>query len=530
MKHESNTKRLVQWIGFVLGPLLACVCLMTLPDRYPSASEAATSLVTEVATEAALPVPMAEFSWAGRATLAVMVWMGVWWLTEAININATALLPIVLFPPMGVADIGTATAPYANYLIFLYFGGFVIALAMERWGLGKRIALRTLAVIGTSAPAMVAGFMLVTALLSAFVSNTATTAMMLPIAVSTIALVTKNGSVDTTETNSDRERFGTCLLLGIAYAASVGGIMTMIGTPPNAFLIGFLQNNISEPYRYEISFTSWLPIGFSVTAVFLPLIYLLLTRVIFPIKSIELEGGKEMVRSELSKLGHVGRGEWVTLGVFSLTVGFWLTRRYLTGLGFTWNGDRIEPFAGLTDTGIAMTAALALFMLPVNLRKRQFAMDWPTLNKMPWGILILFGGGLSLANAVSANGVAEFLGSYANAVGQLPLVLTVLLVTAAIVFLTELTSNLATTTSLVPVLAAIAPGIGIHPYLLIFPATLAASCAFMLPVATPPNAIVFGSGEISLNQMMKAGLLLNLFAVVLVTLVTFCVVRPLLGI
>ncbi|MEM7557658.1 MAG: SLC13 family permease [Planctomycetota bacterium] len=558
MEEASSRKLRIQWIGFVLGPVLAILSLLILPTEYELQSTDANNKATSTPASSQQPgsgigiLPIGQqsatgtdilpeeppqnqvrpstkrqFSWGGRATLAVMVWMGVWWLTEAIEISATALLPLVVFPLLGVADIKTAAQGYAHYLIFLYFGGFIIALSMERWLLGKRIALMTLKVIGTSAPMMILGFMIVTAFLSAFVSNTATTAMMLPIAISTIALLKAQGGSE--EAGGQVDRFGTCLLLCIAYGASVGGIMTIIGTPTNAFLIGFLKDSIEAPYQMEFTFASWLPIGASLVLVLLPIMYLVMTKFLYPTGDVQLSGGSQMIEKELTKLGRVRRGEWITLAVFCCTILLWLTRPLLAKISFEWGGVPQKPLAGLTDTGVAMLAALALFLIPVDWKKREFTMDWKTANKMPWGILILFGGGLSLAAAVKANGVAEFMGSYAAQVGSMPLILSVLLVTTAIVFLTELTSNVATTTSLVPVLAAIAPGIDIHPYLLIIPATIAASCAFMLPVATPPNAIVFGSGEISLPQMVRAGFVLNLISLVVVTLLAILVIQPYLG-
>lgn len=542
MQADSKRKHLIQWTGFFAGPLMALLALWILPHQYEtqSASKAVVSEANQpvqpddeqgVADQSVEVADMqtTEFSWAGRATLAVMVWMGIWWLSEAIHISETALLPLVLFPLLGATTIKDAAFPYANHLIFLYLGGFIVALSMEKWGLGKRIALLTLKLIGTSAPKMIAGFMVVTAILSAFVSNTATTAMMLPIAISTVALL--RGQLDDSPKNQTQiEQFGTCLLLGIAYAASVGGIMTIIGTPTNAFLIGYLRDTISPEYQLDFSFAGWLPIGGSLVVAFLPIMYLVLTRFLFPIRGIELQGGKQMIDGELAKLGSVKQGEWNTLFVFCLAIVFWLARPLLTAIEIPWNGENVLPLSGLTDTGIAMCAALLLYTIPTNIKRREFTMDWDTTNRMPWGILVLFGGGLSLAAAIKANGVAEFIGSFASKFGSMPTVLVILSVTAAIVFLTELTSNVATTTSLVPVLAAVAPGVGIHPYLLIIPATVAASCAFMLPVATPPNAIVFGSGEITLGQMIRAGVLLNLLSIVIVTLLALLVVGPWLGI
>lgn len=499
----------------LLGPFLAGVALFWLPTEFVDASG-----VTHA------------FHWAGRTTLAVMIWMGIWWLTEAVEISVTALLPILLFPLLGATSAREACAPYADPLIFLYFGGFILALSMERWGLGKRIALLTLRAMGTSARAMVAGFMLVTAVLSAFVSNTATAAMMLPIALSVIGLLQRQSQEDPQQENPQRavDRFANCLLLAVAYSASLGGVMTIIGTPTNTFLAGFLREGIAAEYRLELSFASWLPIGVSFAGIFLPIMYWVLTRVLFPIGDIALVGGRQMVDRELSQLGRMSRGEWNTLGVFVLTVGLWLFRPMLSGWQFEWGGASYRPLANLSDTIIAMAAALLLFLTPVCRSPLKFTMDWQGTSRMPWGILILFGGGLSLAAAVQAGGVAEFIGSQAVGMAALPPILLILLVTATVVFLTELTSNTATTASLVPVLAALGPAVGVHPYLLIFPATVAASCAFMLPVATPPNAIVFGSGKITTAQMVRAGFVLNLIAIALIMLLTQCVIKPWLGI
>lgn len=478
-----------------------------------------------------------SFTWAGRATLAAMVWLGVWWLTEATEISVTALLPIVLFPLCGIATIKQACAPYADPLVFLYMAGFILAMAMQQWGLGRRIALWTLTAVGTSAHRMVAGVMLVTAVISAFVSNTATTAMMLPIGMSIIQLVRRQSQPGDEDDNTDEDEdtqgignFSVCLLLATAYSASIGGMMTVIGTPTNAFLVGFLENKIAPEYQRMLTFVSWLPIGVPLVILLLPLTYLTLTQWLFPIHRIRLAGGRELIQGELRSLGRVRRGEWNIAIVFGIVVLCWLTRPLLNALSWEWQGAAVKPLASLTDTGIAMAGAFALFLIPVDFRQREFTMNWKVAEKLPWGILLLFGGGLSLADAVSQNGVAEFIGSNVQSLGGIPNWLLVLAVTLLVIFLTELTSNAATTASLVPVLAAIAPGLGIHPYLLIFPATLAASCAFMLPVATPPNAIVFGSGEITVSQMARTGLWLNLLGTALIVLLTLFLIKPWFGI
>ena len=525
MKPTTKTREAIQWTGLIAGPIVAAACYPLLPTEYQAAGG-----------------EVVEFTATGRATLAVMIWMAIWWLSEAIHISATALLPLAVFPLLGAADIKASAAPYADPVIFLFMGGFLLALSMQRWGLGKRIALMTLSLTGARPVRMVAGFMAATAVLSAFVSNTATTAMMLPIALSVLALVRTSDDKDdnadpadddpTKKLSADQDEsdnFAVCLMLGIAYAASIGGIATIIGTPPNVVLVGFLRDNIAEPYRTDISFASWLPIGVPLVVAFLPIVLLLLTRVLYPIRIGEIKGGSELIRNELKSLGPVNRGQWVTFIVFMLAATLWITRPWLQQIAFQIGETKFAPLAGLSDAGIAMSAALLLFVIPARRGERTFVMDWETARQLPWGILILFGGGLSLAKAIDANGVADFIGSHARVLAGMPTIVLIAVVAAGIVYLTELTSNTATITAMLPILAAMAPGLGIHPYLLIFPAAMAASCAFMLPVATPPNAIVFASGRITMPQMIRAGFWLNLIGVVLVTLLSYFVVGPLLG-
>ena len=459
-----------------------------------------------------------------------MVWMATWWLTEAIDISATALLPLVLLPLFGAASMKQATQPYAHPLIFLFMGGFLIALSMRRWGLDKRVALNTLRLVGTRPANMVAGFMLATAGLSAFVSNTATTAIMLPIALSVIQLVRGTRDRDAAAGPALGDHFALCLMLGIAYAASIGGIATIIGTPPNAFLVGFLRDSISMEYRIELSFARWLMIGLPLSLVFLPIVWLLLTRVFYPIRVRQIEGGSELIQRELDALGPAKFGEWATLAVFLCTAVCWIVRPLLAKIFCSFDGQTVYPFAGLTDSTVAMIGALALFVIPADARQRRFVMDWQAAAELPWGILVLFGGGLSLAAAVENNGVAEFIGSQASHFAGMPALVIVLVVTTAMIFLTELTSNTATTATLLPVFAALAPGLGVHPYLLVFPAAIAASCAFMMPVATPPNAIVFASGEVTIPQMAKAGWWLNLLGIALITSLTMLVLGGVLGV
>jgi len=520
----TRARRIVQWTGLVGGPLAALALFLLLPDSYLSA--------------AGEPV---AFSAAGRATLGVMAWMGMWWLTEAVDISVTALLPIAVFPVAGIAGIGATTAPYADPVIFLFMGGFLLALSMQRWGLDQRIALITLRLVGTKPANMVAGFMLATAAISAFVSNTATAAMMLPIALSVIDLVlrqtTGRGLTGSgTLPEAAGRNFALCLLLGIAYAASIGGIATIIGTPPNVFLVGFIRNTIDPQYRREISFVRWLAVGVPLTAVFLPVVWLLLTRVLYPIRITSIEGGRDLVETKYRALGPASPGEWITVIVFTLTALAWIFRPIIDR-GIV---DHIDPatgttiyvvpplLPGITDTVIVMIAAMLLFVIPVRPSRLEFTLNWATARKLPWGILILFGGGLSLAGAVQANGVAEFIGSQTAAFGDVPDLVVVLAVVTIVIFLTELTSNTATTATFVPILAGLAPALGLHPYLLIVPAAIAASCAFMMPVATPPNAIVFGSGYVTIPQMCKAGFWLNMIGIALVTMLGYFIVGPLL--
>jgi len=531
---RSPLRAAVQWSGLLGGPLLAVIVGFSLPEVYKGVQG------QEVA-----------FTAAGRATLAMMVWMATWWLTDAIDIEVTALLPLVMFPLLGAATMKAAAAPYAEDTIFLFMGGFLLALSMSRWKLDKRIALLTLRLVGTKPINMVGGFMLATVMISAFVSNTATAAMMLPIAMSVIALLERRGNSGSGSSSSSKENlistaaatatatsspppdyrnFAICLLLGVAYASSIGGIATIIGSPPNTILVGFLKDKIAPEYRMEISFGQWLILGVPVVVIFTPITWFMLTRVIFPIRMKRIEGGRELIEREYRALGPPNRGEWITFIVFMVTAALWISRPWLVQIGWGDGTDRVLPLKGLTDPGIAMLAALVLFITPTNVQRGEFTMDWRTAVKLPWGILILFGGGLSLAAAVQANGVAEFIGSQTLLARGLSVVLIVIVVNTLIVFLGELTSNTATTAALLPVMAAIAPGFGVHPYLLCFITGIGASCSFMLPVGTPPNAMVFATGHVTIPQMCKAGLWLNLIGIVIVSLFTMLLLGPALGI
>ncbi len=480
---EGRVRLIVSWVGLGAGPLCAALAFMLLPDSYATGTG-----------------EFAEVTDAGRITLGLMLWMAIWWMTEAVAIEATSLLPVVLLPLSGATTILEASAPYASPVIFLFLGGFLLAMSMQRWGLDRRIALLTLKVVGTRPRNMMGGMMVATAVMSACVSNTATVAMMIPIALSVTRFVDEDGS----------DSFRTSLLLSIAYAASIGGLATIIGSPAN----GLLAQYSSTSLEFEITFIDWLKVGLPVVIVLLPLTWLLLTRVVFVVPTQALAGGSESVSKGLRDLGRVRPGERLTLIVFVVTVVCWVAR------------PALAPFIpGITDAGIAIGAGLLLFVLPVD-RAGGRALDWETAKGLPWGVLVLFGGALSLAAAVGEFGVAELIGASASGIGELSPFWIVFAITAGMVFLTELTSNTATAATMIPLLAALAPGFGVNSLELIVPATLAASCAFMLPVATPPNAIVFGTGYISMRQMMRAGLWINLLAIALLTLLCHFLILP----
>lgn len=462
-----------------------------------------------------------------RACTGVATLMAVWWLTEAIPLSATALLPIVLFPILGVLDVKGTTARYGDSIIFLFMGGFLLALAMQRWGLHKRIALMTILLVGTQPKRMIAGFMVATALLSMFVSNTATAIMLVPIALSVVEMVKAQGGYQ--ENDQRLASFATCLVLAIAYSASIGGVGTLIGTPPNMVLAGIAR----EQLGIEIGFARWMLLGIPIVLVFLPIAWVYLTRFAFPDQIERIEGGRKLIRDQLHHLGPMSRGEWSTFIVFTLTASLWIIRPLLQRLGVSLTPENADPsllasaLVNLNDTTIAMGGALILFLLPADREHR--VLDWKTAEKLPWGILILFGGGLALAKGISTTGVDAYLGSlFVGLKGVHPLVIT-FLVTTLVIFMTELTSNTAITNAILPVLISAAAALDMDPLMLMIPASLAASCAFMLPVATPPNAVVFASGHISIARMARAGFAMNLLAVGVVVLASAVLVPRIFG-
>jgi len=441
------------------------------------------------------PETMGPKAW---AALGMMLMMATWWSTEAIPIPATSLLPIVLIPALGLGSISQATSPYANPIIFLFLGGFTLGLAMQKWNLHRRIALLTLRAMGDKPKRQIAGFMLATAFLSMWVSNTATAIMMLPIGLSVI------GMMDDSNPDGVR-RYATALLLAIAYSASVGGIATLIGTPPNALLAAYL----SENQGISVGFAQWMLLGVPVTVVMLALTWWWLTRKDFGIEGAQESG--QMIRDELAALGPMSKGEKLVALVFVVTASLWIFRPLLSG--------SIAPW--LSDTGIAIAAAIAMFLIPVSTRDRTFVLDWDSANRLPWGVLLLFGGGLAMAGVISSSGLAEWIAESMGVAGTLPVLVMMILVAGVIIFLTEVTSNTATAAAFLPLLGALAMSQDVSPLLLTVPAAIAASCAFMMPVATPPNAIVFSSGHMKISDMIRAGFALNIMGIVVVTLITY---------
>ena len=443
---------------------------------------------------------------------AVGIWMAIWWSTEALPVAATAFLPILIFEPLGISSLRDAAAPYANPIIYLFLGGFMMALAVERWNLHRRISLAILDKTGTDGRRLIGGFMIVCAMLSMWMTNTSTTMMLLPIVLSVIGVMRDNV---TEVSEENRRNFQIAMLLGVAYAASIGGLATLIGTPPNALLVGYLAEN----YGIEISFARWMAVGIPVSFVMLPIAWYLLTRVLFPVNIPASDAVNEHLHMLREEMGPMTTPEKRVAIIFGTVIFCWILRRPLT----EWLG-----LTGISDTNIVMTAALLLFMIPSGNAAQPQLMTWHDATRVPWGVLILFGGGLSLAAAVSNTGLALWLGeslSPLNAWGTAALVLAAV---ALVIFLTELTSNLATTATLLPVMGAIAIQAGLPPIVLTVPITIAASCAFMLPVATPPNAIVFATGTITIPQMAKAGFWLNIIGIILVTVVSLTVAPALL--
>ncbi len=479
---------------------------------FPVLAKVGIALVVSGMVYALLPDDPAVLSHEARITGAVGILMAVLWMTEAMPLAVTALLPIAIFPLAGIGSIGDVAALYANEIIFLFLGGFVIAAAMRQSGLHRRIALTIVHFVGVQPTRLVAGFMIATAFLSMWISNTAATLMLLPIGASIVALIEQRRGQrfeddEPGPTSSQTARFAVSLMLGIAYAASIGSIATPIGTPPNLFMIGFLERN----YGISIGFGQWMAFGLPIVLVMLPAAWYLLTGVMYRPGFQSIPGGKEIIDRERSKLGIVSQPERVVLTVFVSAVVAWILRDPVT----SWEPlvSRAEWVGRLTDPGIAIIAAISLFLIPAEGRAGEPVMTWEATREIPWSILLLFGGGLSLAGAVTGTGLDRWIGEQLTVLTDLPLVVLILGITTVVIVLTELTSNTATAATFLPILAGLAVVSLLDPLLLVVPAALAGTCAFMLPVATPPNAIVFSSGHVTIPQMVRAGVLLNILAV-----------------
>ncbi|GAA61346.1 sodium-dependent dicarboxylate transporter sdcS [Pseudoalteromonas sp. BSi20652] len=438
-------------------------------------------------------------------TAGLAFWMALWWVSEVVPIPATALLPLVVSPLANIASIKSVAAPYAHPLIFLFLGGFLISIAMERWGLHRRIALSTMLYAGKKPSLQILAMMLVTAFLSMWMSNTATAVMMLPIALSVTHLVKQS--------DPSNEGFGKALLLSIAYGASIGGIATLIGTPPNALMAAYL----SDSYQIEIGFAQWMIVGLPLSLSMLIISWFWLTRFAYKVdlgvKTNQKIDTKVVFSEQLNDLGIMQRAEKGVLFVFVLAAFCWIFRPVL--------GDMVG--LKISDTTIAIAAALLLFVMPANKGSDERILDWQNASKVPWDVLLLFGGGLTLAAQIKSSGLADFIAHIIEGVSAIPLVMSVLVVVAFITFLTEITSNTATAAGFLPLLGPVAESITGSPLVWVIPAAIACSCAFMMPVATPPNAIVFGSGQIKMRDMIRAGFVLNLVAIVLITLVTITI-------
>ncbi|MDP5035426.1 DASS family sodium-coupled anion symporter [Alishewanella sp. SMS8] len=449
-----------------------------------------------------LPAPfgMNEPSW---LVIGLTVWMASWWISEAVPIPATAFLPLLVAPLLDLNSLSAVAQSYAHPLIFLFLGGFIISIAMERWSLHTRIALHTMLIVGSKPSQQIGGIMLVTAFLSMWMSNTATAVMMLPIALS----ITRMLEQDKQPSEND---FSKAILLAVAYAASIGGLATLIGTPPNAFMAAFLQ----DTYGIRIGFVEWMIVGLPLSVAMLFGCWLWLTKFAYKLDQVKIANTRNLFHQKLIVQGKMQRGEKAVLIIFALTALLWITRPFLVKLiGLP-----------LDDTIIAMLAAVLILVLPLDSKNTRI-LTWEETKQLPWGILMLFGGGLSLAALISKSGLASYIAEQVMLLDNMPLWLMVVLVTTVIVFLTEVTSNTATAAGFLPLLAPISLAMSGSPMTLVIPAAIAASCAFMMPVATPPNAIVFSSGHLRIADMVKAGFALNLFAVLLVSLTSLFLAR-----
>jgi sodium-dependent dicarboxylate transporter 2/3/5 len=468
-------------VGYVLGPLLFLIVFLFTPSDF----------ITPDAYK----------------VLAVAAWMITWWVTEAAPIPVTSLLPLIIFPATGVMTMGESTTPYANPAIFLFMGGFMIAIALEKHRLHERIAINLIRFTGTSGNGIILGFTLASGFISMWISNTATALMMLPIAVSVVDLLKRKDSVHGEELSQGEKYFALGLMLSIGYAASIGGMATIIGTPPNVVFAGFAK----QFYQNDISFGRWMLIGIPVSVTMLFCAYLIITRILFPNRLASIQGSDQLIRMRLKELGKMKKEEKLVLIIFSITSFFWIFQQLLNSI----IGKEV-----FNDTNIAMAGGLLTFLVPVNFRSNKFLVSWDDTTRLPWGILLLFGGGICLAKGMESTGIIKSIGNYIAEQNQMPLWMLLLTLITISIVLTEFMSNVALVTIFVPVVFAIAEGLHLDPIVLGLPVTFAASCAFMFPISTPPNAIVFASGHIRMKDMIRAGALLNIASILIILLLS----------
>ena len=463
------------WLKITIGPILFAI-ILTLGDLTPQ-----IKMVASIA------------------------WMLSWWITGVLPLGVTALLPIVLFPLLGILSLKETTVNYANPVIYLFFGGFILGLAIEKWNLHKRIALNIINLSGEKPRLIILGSMLATGLLSMWISNTATTVMMLPIGMSVVALLG-----DKIKAPGAGKNFGIALMLGIAYSANIGGISTLIGTPPNLVLASITN----ESGLKNLDFSTWLVFAFPLVVVLFFVTYWICTRLIFPIKINKLEGIKPLIKGELTELGNFTSGEKKVMYIMLGTALLWIFRAQL---------NKLPLLESLSDTGIAIIASITLFIVPSKKGKTPL-LSWNDTERLPWGILLLFGGGISLAKGMEKTQIVELLGNWISEASFTNALILTLVVCALALFLTEVMSNVALVSVFVPVAFLIARNFGLNELQLGIPLTIAASCAFMFPISTPPNAIVFSSGYLKMKDMARAGIALNLISIVLITLYCYWVV------
>ncbi|MBD1379764.1 SLC13 family permease [Metabacillus arenae] len=440
-----------------------------------------------------------------KAVLASTLWIAIWWITEAIPIPVTSLLPLVLFPVTKALDGESVASSYGDPIVFLFLGGFLIALSMEKWNLHKRIAIKIVSLIGTSPKRIVLGFMLATGFLSMWVSNTAAVMMMVPIGTAIIYQAAANAKKAQKEGVS-LNTFEKAVIFGIGFSGTIGGLGTLIGTPPNIILAA----TVKKLYGIEISFAQWMFFAAPIVLILVLFSWYYLVNIAFPVKFKELPGGKSLIKDELIRLGKMTFEEIAVLSIFLFAAFMWITRTLL------WQ----DHIPGISDTMIAIFAGTLLFLIPSK-NKEGKILDWDVARELPWGVLLLFGGGLAIAAGFKESGLADWIGKQLIVLEGMNFLIIVIVTTALVLFLTEITSNTATATMILPILASLAVAINVHPFALMVPAAMAANCAFMLPVGTPPNAIIFATDRITIPEMAKAGFWINMIAIALIVLAVY---------